>query len=719
MTLKYLALVALVLAALAACDTAIPAPPQITVVITAVDDKVALDAAVTQAVGATYQYHIGLTETVFAQGGITLTPSRTPTVTLSPTVSPTRFVTATPSPFPSETFTPTYVPLLTSTAAPPIDQSNGWVRVVNNWIKVNPGNEDPFEPLDVFVNDERIALGLPFGSDTGYYQIRPGDSVRISLNTSLKPANVPVASTVVTVPPGGITTVIAADLGKGLDLLPVREDPTPLGRGVSRITLVQTNPGLLPVNLLSADKQLILASNLLPGQIIGPLDVPSGEYPVDFYDAANPNEILVAIPPVELSSQVSYLLVLQPPQSAQDILTSIRLVSNTTRRVASDVGVRFVNAMSDEGAVSIATNGQTVIQSLTLGSVSDLLPLASAGNSFRVTQKENTEKILVDGNLGPFAEAGDYLVLLHKDPQIASASQIVASVLSQKAPPSAINANVRLIHALQDVVPITLQICPRNTPAAQPPASGDNAEPESCWTNVAQTTFGTASSYFSRNPEVYDVQVVLSGTDNRIAGLESVQFLAGGTYDFIVLPGSEPGSAQLKLVQPSTQLTSLFSGEGNPTAVFEAVSGTLTAEAPVISTVIIQQTPPTPTPTRTPVATNTPRPTNTPEILEPLLIINPAPPNAVSGTINLFGQNFSPEQQYFVYLDEPNAEINSGRVNDDGTILASIQLPENLRPGPHYIRVCVDCRPRGALQERWELFLVADPRITPTPTPAP
>lgn len=718
MTLKYLALIVLVLVVLAACDTTIPAPPQITVVITAVDDKAALDAAVTQAVGATHQYNIGLTETVFAQGGVTLTPSRTPTVTLSPTVSPTRFVTATPTPFPSETFTPTYVPLLTSTLAPPIDQSNGWVRVINNWIKASPGNDRRTEPLDVFVNDERITVGLPFGSDTGYYQIRPGDSVRISLNTTLNPQNVPVGNTVITVPPGGITTVIAVDLGKGLDLLPVREDPTPLGRGTSRVTLVQANPGLLPVNLLSPDEQLVLASNVSPGQVIGPIDVPSGEYPIDFYDAANPDEILVAITPVELSSQVSYLLILQPPQTAEDVLTSVGLFSNTTRRVASDVGVRFVNALSDVGSVSVATNGQSVIQSLGLGNVSDLLPLASAGNSFGVTLKD-TERVLVGGNLGPFPDPGDYLVLLSKSPQASGDSQFISAVFSQKAPPSAINANVRLIHALQDVVPITLQLCPLNAPTAQPATSGDNAEPVSCWTNVAQTTFATASDYFSRNPEVYNVQVVLSGTDNRIAGLEGVQFLAGGTYDFIVLPGSEPGSAQLKLVQPSTQLTSLFSGEGNPTAVFEAVSGTLTAEAPVVITAVIQQTPPTPTPTRTPVATNTPRPTNTPEILEPLLIINPAPPNAVSGTVNLFGQNFSPAQQYFVYLDDVNSEINNGRVNDDGTILASIQLPENLRPGPHFIRVCVDCRPRGALQERWALFLVSDPRITPTPTPTP
>lgn len=715
MTLKYLALIVLV--ALAACDTAVPAPPPITVVITAVDDKVALDAAVTQAIGGTYQYHIGLTETVFAQGGITLTPSTTPTITPTLTVSPTRFVTVTPTPFPTETFTPTYLPLLTSTFAPPVDQSSGWIRVINNWIKPIPGGSEPTEPLDIFVNDERIALGLPFGNDTGYYQIRPGDTVRVSLNTSAKPQNIPLRSTVVTVPAGGIVTVIAVDLGKGLEMLSVREDPTPLAQGTSRMTLVQANPALLPVNLLSPDKQLVLAHNLTPGQIIGPIDVPAGEYPIDFYDAARPDDAILSIPPVELVSQVSYLLVFQPPQTTQDVLTSVRLVSNLTRRVSTDVAVRFVNAMSDIGPVSILANGQTIIQSLPLGALSDLLPIAMSGNQIVVTG-EDSEIPIVEGILGPFNEPGDYLILLSKNGQ-GTSDLLTASNFPQKAPPSAINANIRLIHALQDVVPLTLQICPLNAPTAPALFSGATPEPQSCWSNVAQTTFATASDYFSRNPEIYDVQVVLSGTDNRIAGLSGVQFLAGGIYDFVVLPGSEPGSAQLRLVQPSTQLTSLFMGEGNPTAVFEAVSGTLTAEAPVVSTVVIQQTPPTSTPTRTPVATNTPRPTNTPEILEPLLIINPAPPNAVSGTINLFGQNFSPAQQYFVYLDSVNTQINNGRVNDDGTILASIQLPENLRPGPHFIRVCVDCRPRGALQERWALFLVSDPRITPTPTPAP
>ncbi len=716
MTLKQLVLLALILIALAACDTAIPAPPQITVVITAVDDRVALEDAVTQAIGGTHQYNIGLTETVFARGGITLTPSRTPTITLSPTVIPTRFVTPTPSPLPSATFTPTFVPLLTSTTAPPVDPSNGWVRVINNWIKAVPAGTSPTEALDVYVNDERIGLGIPFGSDTGYYQIRPGDAVRVTLNTPANTQPIPIGSTVINVPPGGITTVIAIDLGKGLVMLPISEDPSPLGQGTSRVTIVQANPALLPVNLLSEQRKLVLVNNLQPGQIIGPIDVPSGEFVVDVYDAARPDEAVLTLPPVELVSQVSYLVVMQPPQTAEDVLTSVRLVSNITRRVAGDVGVRFVNALSDVGPVSVLANGQTVIQSLELGSVSDLLPVAAAGNQLRVTVP-NAEGALIGANLGPFAEQGDYLALLSKNPQALGDEQVV-TYFSQKAPPSAINANIRLIHALQDVVPITLQICPISAAETQPtPAAGETAV--SCWTNVSQTTFATASDYFSRNPEVYDVQVVLSGTDNRIAGIDNVPVLAGGTYDFIVLPGSEPGSAQLKLVQPATQLTSLFSGQGNPTAVFEAVSGTLTAEAPVVSTAVIQQTPPTPTPTRTPVATNTPRPTNTPEILEPLLIINPAPPNAVFGSINLFGQNFSPAQQYFVYLDTVNTDITNGRVNDDGTILASIQLPENLRPGPHFIRVCVDCRPRGALQERWALFIVADPRITPTPTPTP
>jgi hypothetical protein len=213
------------------------------------------------------------------------------------------------------------------------------------------------------------------------------------------------------------------------------------------------------------------------------------------------------------------------------------------------------------------------------------------------------------------------------------------------------------------------------------------------------------------------VRVLLSTNQSPIGILENIQFLAGGVYDFMVVPGNEPGSAVLKLVEPSIQVTELVLGKGNPTAVFEAVAATLTSQAPVSTATPTRAF--TPTPTRTPVPTNTPRPTNTPSFLQPILLVNPAPPNTALGSVNLTGQNFQPGQAYVVTLDNDTRVISSGTVNEDGTILVTVQLPENLTPGSHIIQVCVDCRPRGAQQLALAVFLARDARITPTATAQP
>ena len=98
------------------------------------------------------------------------------------TVTPTRRVTATLTPQPSETLTPTYVPLLTSTPAAPSNPTYGWLRFVNRWVGANALLAAI--PVDVFVNEDRIASGVESGNQTNYYQVTPG-AVRVSLSTAI------------------------------------------------------------------------------------------------------------------------------------------------------------------------------------------------------------------------------------------------------------------------------------------------------------------------------------------------------------------------------------------------------------------------------------------------------------------------------------------------------------------------------------------------------
>ncbi len=711
-----------ILAVLAACDTSIPTPPPINIGVTMVPNSTALGQAVAEALTATGQANAYLTETVIANNGMTLTPSTTPTITPTSTITPTRRVTATPTALPSDTLTPTYLPLVSNTPAPAANQSYGWVRFVNRWFSTDP--QAPSVPVDVFVNDDRIARGVEYGSETNYYQVAPG-SIRISIrNVDQAPnnakANVAIVTTVVDVPPGGIITMLAMKLNE-INLYAIREDPSPLAVGASRLTIIQANPALPPVNIDIADQRLRLASNLTLGNIVGPIDVPAGHFSIDLNDVRGDSVSTISNFPLNLTGQVSnFLIFLPPPKLNTGILTIDNQWTGLTARVKDDIGVRFINALSNIGSVQI-TIGQAALDNFELGQISPSIPVPIIGARFIVSNGNDTTIKIDDGVLGPYTTdpnpTADKIVLLLPDLKITNRTTFIPVTFSQNPPRSSINASVRLIHALAGAVPLNLQIRPLRT--ATTAADGTGQQPEAAtWATVAQSEYNTGSAYFSRNPDIYSIRVVQSGSQTVIAELPPQQLLAGGIYDFVVAPGAQPGSAQLLMVQPSVQITQLVQGSGNPTAVYEAVSSTLTALAPIQVVVTVTQTF-TPTPTRTPIPTNTPRPTNTPELKQPLVNVNPAPPDTTVGTISLVGENFRPKLQYVITIDDNPTPILTGQVNDDGTVLESIPLASNLSPGVHSLKVCADCRTRGVQQAAYAQFIVAIPGITPTATTQP
>ena len=95
-----------------------------------------------------------------------------------------------------------------------------------------------------------------------------------------------------------------------------------------------------------------------------------------------------------------------------------------------------------------------------------------------------------------------------------------------------------------------------------------------------------------------------------------------------------------------------------------------------------------------------------------------APPATVRESFILFGENFAPDSRYTINLDSEPTML-SGQVNTRGEIALTVQLPSNISPGPHVVRVCVDCRSGGAQQEAVAAFIVADPQIAPSSTPQP
>jgi hypothetical protein len=565
--------------------------------------------------------------------------------------------------------------------------------------------------VDVYFNDERVSRDLQFGGETTYLQLAPGE-IRVTLrnvDASTTTPNPTILNSVVDVPEGATLSLVLTDMGQGLRLMQVHEDLSPIGSGLSRLTIVQADASLLPVNLLLTDEKRALANNFQAGQVIGPMEVPSASYLIDSYDAGQTGQLLFTFPRVNLVSRLNYVLVVAPYQGAEQRLTDVLVFSGNTRLIDGDLNARFINFAPVSGPLTVSVDGQTISANMPVGAISDPIPVSSTGGNLLINDGSGRE--LFSGVIGPWTadteRKSDKIILLND----TANDEISATTISQNAPRSAINANLRLINALPGGSSLSLEILRVGATQAQ----GENGP---TWIPITSANAGNASNFVPRTPEILDVRVVQAGTRNEIAKLSTIQLLAGGVYDFVVVPGTETGAApRLALLQPVVQFTSLAIDKGDPTAIAEAVQATLTAQAPAISPTPTSANTATPTPT--PVATNTPRPTNTPNVMPPMVLVDPAPPDTAIGSFTIVGQYFAPGKRFGVELDNDGREIGRGFVSSDGTLVATVKIPVDTSPGPHTIQVCVDCRSGGVQQAAYAPLLVANPQTTPSATPKP
>lgn len=718
-----------------ACETGDLPPITVVVPITAVEDQGAVDNAVNATLTSIAEVAFGQTATVVAQGGITYTPSATFTPSITPTPTPTRIITNTPTPRPSETATPTFAPIDTNTPQPVALADTAWIRVLHAYRDLELA-VDQGSPVDVYINDQRVQRALTSGAETNYLQVVPG-TIRVTLRLvddflSIAPEE-PLISQTFEVPPGSTTAVIIRNelVGENqvrLGMLPLREDVAGLGTGRSRLTLVHSNPELLPVNAILSDRRQALAYNFLVGQIVGPLDAPAGEMTIDLFDSQFPDQYITSLPTINLSSYRTYIVVLSPYRGAEARLTDSWVFSGNTRISRGEVFARFIHAADTLGPFSVNLNQQTIFTELLPGQISDPVPVSASGNLLSLSNRAGAEvAVSCEGPLlGPWEAAtevdSDKLILITTVTDGAGVVSACVNTLSLNPSRSAINANLRLINMLPNSVPLSLQVRPFRTEQVQD-AQGvitvqEIGEDRNPWVTLTDTAvrLGGASDYLARVPATYDIRIVPAGTANTLTSLESVQLNPGGVYDLIVLPGADAGSARLVVVQPQVQVTNLAINEGDPTAIAEAVAATLTSAAPRVTSTPTPATTPTATPT--PVLTNTPRPTSTPNVLPPSISVDVVPPDQViGGVFTINGINFSPERRVVVTLDSSGDQIAEGRVLPNGAFTLEVTLPTDVPPGPQSLRVTV-IRPDGQQQVAYALILVAAPGVTPSPTPA-
>ncbi len=717
---------------IAACSTQVPPEPVVVVPITVVDESM-LEGAIAEALTGTASSSVALTETALAVAGITRTPSPTNTATpLPPSATPTRFVPPTSTFTPSPTETPSITPFPTNTPPVEVVPVAGQIRVIHAW-----RSEDSL-PVDVFIDDMPIALGLDTGEFTPYLGVGENRTVRVliippanrrfdsALNQQIVTQADPIVDQLVTVPEGGSVSVILMDTDEGQIALVVEEDLSSLSTGQSRVSFAHAHPDLIRVDVVDAERQLSLVQDIGWGEWVGPFDLNNGQLIVELADTDFPDQILVPPVSASLDSHVNYLLVLMPGLDylRTTFSTEMLVIPTGTRMTQTDIPLRIVNAAPNIGPFNVRFQQSFRVTGLPVGEMTVPLPFSNEGGELLIIDMNErvvgrlqmpdwrdganarTEKIMLVVDLPPEDIDEDA-----RDPE-----RVSLQVFERLPRSSSVLANLRLLHGLTGATQ-TLDLDIRATNPEQidnPIGVPQITQSDLAWSRIAQTIgFGEASPYITRASNIFDVQVVLSSTGGVQATLSRLALLPGGVYDILAVPGAGVGVTRLLVVQPDPQISILGARQGDPEVVEAIVQATLTAAAPNVTAT--QSVAISPTPTISPVPTNTPRPSNTPRVKPPSLAVIPAPPNAAFGSLILNAENLKPNSFYSINLDN-GAIAATGRTTAEGTVVTSVELPAALSSGPHVVRLCVDCESGGANQELIAAFVAADPQTTPTPT---
>ena len=624
---------------------------------------------------------------------------------------------------PGPTVTPTFESLPSNTPPPDLESSFGRLRVIHAL------RGDTAPAVDVLIDDVSIGRDLQLGEYTAYQRIF-NSVVRVTIlpaqgSGDPNQARNPIISELINVPTGrSLAVVLAASIeplgpnpfNAAPRLITVQEDVTPLATGQSRLAILQANSLLLRSNIVTSTISRMLARNLDFNQVVGPFDIPAESYPLTLFDADAPEQTIMTLPPLPLQSQVNYLLVLLPATLANNepvAPTDYILVPGSTNLAPSDLGVRFVNAATAAGSLQISVDGRSQISQLNVGEVALTSPIARLGSNIVIGRASGGQAY--SNRLVPEAGIETDRIAMIVD---APGGRVDLAIFPQNPRPSSLRASFRLIHGLAGTNPLDLQVRPIN-PTASTELFGAPANQQdlTAWSTLVQgIAYGTASDYVQRAPNAFDVRLVLSGTQSVQAQIDNVQFLPGGVYDFMALPSDRPGVIRLVMLEPSVQVSILGIDPFDPALVQEQVEIALTASAPAV---VSSPTPLlTATPTISPVPTNTPRPSSTPAAPLPGVRILPAPPDTVSGSMVLLASGLIPGERYTISLAGGPENI-SGRVESDGSLALTINLPPSIAPGPQILRLCVDCRPNGAQQEIFAVFNVADSSLTPTATVQP
>ncbi|MEO8607719.1 MAG: DUF4397 domain-containing protein [Chloroflexota bacterium] len=522
-----------------------------------------------------------------------------------------------------------------ATAQTTPDSMQGELRFINGLVGLGP--------VDVYLNEDRIAYNLSPEAATTYFSIPAGRETITVRATDADPFSVPIADMLVDIIPDQSVTAIAYQKQFATDgyippyqqssaIYTMIDDRSPIQMGKTRLTAVHLALGAPDSITVGYPRAALLASIGLE-QPFGSVDTQAGLYSLTLVDSKSANQsVLDRFGDESFYGNTLYTLVMVPNMTyslsdrdgtpimkAATTQPHLFIVSAPVKPPMGGMRLRLVNTAYSIQAIDVYLDGSLLAARMNYGTISEYLALPGfqhvvtlrrAGSpadalplsqtSFAVPLDSQPQQdwtlLLVNGNVVNDAAlqqaqgADKSLPVVANSPSSAIIMTLLPDNLSKTADHQ---ARLRLLHAVDNLPPISL-FSPNTvlydplpgvvaTATLMPTLSPlQNTQP--LVSLVYESLFAAPAGETEVRTGIYDeLNLLLKGNGSDIQTLPTTHFVQGLVYTYVVM-GSPSGNPPIQVI-PLTDF-----GHGSP--FFRP--GQL--PTPTAAPVVVTRIPQTPTP---------------------------------------------------------------------------------------------------------------------------
>lgn len=277
-------------------------------------------------------------------------------------------------------------------------EANATIRVVH----ASPGAPD----VDVLVDGQLLAQGIPFGGVTDYVPLAPGD-YQVQIVPTGETAEAAVIDQAVTAEPAAAYILVALGSLAEIEsrLYQVNLDDIEPGIARARLINAATNEAGIDLSVTGGDT---LFTDVGFGDAADYADVAPGTYSFDVRGVED--RVLATVPDITIEETRVYDIVALPESAAggATLLPLVTSVSPPCDEVlgiegsSTDACLRLVHAAPDSAAVDVYVNDSLLAQNLEFGAATAYVPVPSGGG--RVVQVAPTgspvEEAFLTADLG-------------------------------------------------------------------------------------------------------------------------------------------------------------------------------------------------------------------------------------------------------------------------------------------------------------------------------